>query len=861
MISIFLGLILIFGSQFFAYESVKRLASHNILLNKTTRILHQTASFGQSAKDLQLNMHGYLATDNTALLEDNYTKRVQLIGISDTLFNLVEDDVSQTNRVKQLLTISSKMARYAHHIMSIYRVSGIDSTRKIIRQGEGTALNQLLMNKIHEIERHEELNLNRRKLLVTATQKNTTLFITVTSIVGMLLTLTAIIFLIRDQRKQRQMQHEINKKEGVLKQYVEAIPDGIMVVNTDKEVVLLNQSGREMLGLQKGQFNTLAQLTDSINLVSPANAGVKISSESLPISLALHGEKLPGNKLNLILEDGIKNLETSVSPIYEMDGEVSSAITVFRDITERVNYEASIERARFIAEKSLKVKDIFLSNVSHEIRTPLNAIIGFTNLLEGELVGTKNLEYVSYIQLAGKNLLDLINDILDFSKIEAGHVQLEKTAISLQELIDSVSVLITQRAREKGISYEVDFSKDLPEIVQTDQLRLTQVLLNVCGNAVKFTDSGVVKLTVEPVSGVVDEHQRIRFRIDDTGIGIQEEKIKEIFERFVQASDSTTRLFGGTGLGLSIVKSLVTLLGGTVEVKSVIKKGTSFIIECPFKILDRTAYEKADELHTSITHQLPKLRILVAEDNLLNQKLLQAIFERFGLDFTIVNNGLEAIQALGDSSFDLIIMDLQMPIMDGYTAIKKIRSSISTSIPIITMTAHALVGEKEECLSIGANSYISKPFKQKELLNTIWQVTLGKDAKSEAEHLQLPEVTSVQSQNTVLNLTYLDEITGGSAEFRDELIAMFEKDGLMQLSMIIDATNAKNAEGLIQSIHKFRSSLFSVGLLSTADKFKVIEGNLKNKIWSEDLERTVSVLEKEALDGLSELQNLRQDLA
>jgi len=857
LLSICLGLLLIFGSQYFAYQSVKHLATQNSQLNTTTRILHQTASFGQCAKDIQLNMHGYLITDSLVLLKDNYTKRVELIEISDTLFNLMKGDQSQTNRLRQLLDVSSKIALFSHSVMRTHNQDGIDSARSLIRQGEGIRLNQLLMNKIQEIDRYENLNLENRRHLVVDTEKSTTRFILGTGLAGFLLTLAALAFLASDQKKQIKMQNEINKKEAVLKQYVEAIPDGLMVINTKQEVVLLNQSGKEMLGLKDGQYDKLDRLMSNIRLVHPDDPKSVFKTDSLPITKALKGEKLPGNKLNLLINSNVKNLETSVSPIYEADGTVSSAITVIRDITERVNYETMLENARIIAEQSLKVKDIFLSNVSHEIRTPLNAIIGFTNLLEGEIKDPRKLEYVSYIQLAGRNLLDLINDILDFSKIEAGHIQIEKTTTSLKELIESVSVLISQRAKEKGIQYEVSLSKDLPEIIQTDQLRLTQILLNVCGNAVKFTQKGSVTLSVQPISEIENEFQFIRFSITDTGIGIDEEKINEIFDRFVQASESTTRLFGGTGLGLSIVKSLVTLLSGTIQVKSTPGTGTAFIIEFPFKVLAADAYKKPDEFASASQTLLPKLNVLVAEDNLLNQKLLRAIFERLGLEFTIANNGLEAVQLLEEdpSSYDLIIMDLQMPIMDGYMAIKKIRKDISTTIPIITMTAHALIGEKEECLSIGANSYISKPFKQTELINTIRQVT-GRDASQTANPEQ-PDKKGPEAASSILNLAYLDELTGGSEELRDELISMFEQESEIQLSVISKAETDRNADRLIQAVHKYRSSLFSVGLLATADKYKAVEASLKNKIWPADIDKIIPELEKEARMGLYELNALK----
>jgi len=847
---------LILGSQYYAYKSVENLSEHNIGLNKTTRILHQTANFGQNAKDLQLNMHSFLNTDHQELLRDNYLKRVELIEVSDTLFNLIKGDSKQTARVKELLEISSRIALFAHQTMKLHQTVGADAARNLIHDGEGIRLNQLLMNKIAEIDRYENLNLENRRKLVLSTHRDTTRAITGTTIAGFLLTIAAFMFMVREQRRQRLLQLELNKKEAVLKQYVEAIPDGIMVLNSNREIRLLNQSGREMLGLKDEVVPDLQTLSRHVHYTYWDNDDKVIQPEDLPVAKALKGYKNTGNKLNVLLDGNVKNLESNVSPVYEESGEIGSSITVFRDITERVNYQTMLENARILAEKSLRVKDVFLSNVSHEIRTPLNAIIGFTNLLEGELKDHKSLEFVTYIQLASRNLLELINDVLDFSKIEGGHVHLEKSPTSLSELLDSVSVLISQRAREKGIGYEVNVANGLPNIVETDQLRLTQILLNVCGNAVKFTENGKVSLTVTAASPVVNEYQTLQFKIEDTGIGIATEKLDEIFDRFVQASESTTRLFGGTGLGLSIVKSLVGLLDGTIEVHSEAQKGTQFVIRCPVKILPDDTYEGKDQsLKTSET-KLPKLHVLVAEDNILNQKLLRAIFERLGLDFTIANNGYEAVQLLQqENTFDLVIMDLQMPVMDGYTAIKKIRKDISESIPIITMTAHALVGEKEECLSIGANSYISKPFKQNELISTILYVT-GKDAAPENENKKVTIQKTPPMLNSTLNLTYLNEITGGSEELRDELISMFESESTTQLEVIKQANANRDAHALAQAIHKYRSSLFSVGLLAVADRYKVIEASLKNNIWPADIHESIESIEKDALSGLTELKNL-----
>jgi PAS domain S-box-containing protein len=857
--SIYLGLALIFGSQYFTYKNVTNLSLNNERLNVTIAVLNQTANFGLVTKDFQSNMRGYLITQDKNLLADNYSKKIQLVGITDTLFNLVKTDSIQTRRIRELLKVSSEIVGYSQSVISLYRTAGRDEAFAKIQEGEGIRLNNLLTRKINEIDQYENQNLDQRRKLVAATQNNSVLFIFVTGGVGFILTILSIIFLNLDKRKQRQMQKEINEKERTVSQYLEAIPDGVMVINNERRIELLNQSGREILGVMIERPETLSEQVQQIKLLDPTRYHVRFNEDTLPVARALQGEKLTGNKIDLVKNDKIYHLETNVQPIIGLDGQITSAITVFRDITERANYEATLEKARILAEKSVRVKDIFLSNVSHEIRTPLNAIIGFTNLLLGEVTDAKSLEYVGYIQYAGKNLLELINDILDFSKIEAGQVHLEKTPVSIRELLDSLSAIINHRAVEKGITYEAILAPGLPEYIEADKLRLTQILLNVCGNAVKFTEKGGVKLYVEPLTDPINEVQSIRFRVVDTGIGIPRDKIKEVFNRFVQATESTTRVFGGTGLGLSIVESLVQLFDGTLHLESELGHGSVFTMDFPFRILhDAPSTQETAEKNVDIKNSITSLRVLAAEDNVLNQKLLAAIFERLNVSLTIVNNGQEALDKLQAETFDIVLMDIQMPVMDGYTAIKEIRRTISQSIPIITMTAHAMVGEKEECLSIGANSYISKPFKESELLHTIAQLG-NKDSPQQPEN---QNVTITQPSNkmtdTILNLDYLAEITGGDQELRDELITLFEKDSQIQLASIEQASESRDTEKLRQTIHKFRSSLFSVGMLNTANQYKELEAFLKQNEWTPEVHQKLIQLKSDSADGLVKLKALLQ---
>jgi CheY-like chemotaxis protein len=278
-------------------------------------------------------------------------------------------------------------------------------------------------------------------------------------------------------------------------------------------------------------------------------------------------------------------------------------------------------------------------------------------------------------------------------------------------------------------------------------------------------------------------------------------------------------------------------------------------MDFPFRIMSEADLQEDIEKEIDINASVTSLRILAAEDNILNQKLLKAIFERLNIPLTIVNNGQEALDRLRDETFDLVLMDIQMPVMDGYTAIKEIRRTISGTIPIITMTAHAMVGEKEECLSIGANSYISKPFKESELLYTIAHLG-NRENFDTPQPKDFTQPSQAKMTDTILNLDYLAEITGGDQELRDELIALFEKDSQIQLSNIAEASAANDTEKLRQAIHKFRSSLFSVGMLGTANQYKELEATLKQGTWNSEMSRKLVDLKAESETGLSQLKNL-----
>ncbi|MEO9031972.1 MAG: PAS domain S-box protein [Ginsengibacter sp.] len=518
------------------------------------------------------------------------------------------------------------------------------------------------------------------------------------------------------------------------------------------------------------------------------------------------------------MEDGKHHFLIIKFPLLDEQNNIYGSSGIGTDITERVRYEEQLIEAKKIAEEAKKMQEQFLANMSHEIRTPMNGIQGMTDLLLETRLNDEQQDFANTIKRSSDNLLVIINDILDFSKIQAGKLTIEKIDFKLGEVIENIQSVFKNRMQEKGLSFVFTIDENIPAVLIGDPYRLNQVLTNLVGNAIKFTPAGGITTNIllqQKNSGDII----LDFIIADTGIGIEEGKINGIFESFTQASTETSRKYGGTGLGLAITRQLLEMQKGTIAAESKINVGTTFKFSLPYAYSEANSNLELLPVKDAKNHHLllKGKKFLVAEDNEINQKVIRHVLQKAGGFVDIANNGLEAVSFLEKSKdYHLIIMDLQMPEMDGYAATKHIRNEMKLSIPIIAMTASAIKGEKAKCLEIGMDDYLSKPFDFNFLYKRITTLL------SNTTPIKIPFMTNENVSNeNLFNLSLLDEMEDD--EYTTEIVTMFLESTPLELKNLSQACSAGDFEATYKIAHKLKSStalLQANGLLKIITKLE-----------------------------------------
>jgi PAS domain S-box-containing protein len=527
-----------------------------------------------------------------------------------------------------------------------------------------------------------------------------------------------------------------------------------------------------------------------------------------------------------IEQSGIsKNLLIVKFPLFDKNNTIYGISGIASDITERYLYGLHLIEAKRKAEMAEQLQEQFLANMSHEIRTPMNGIIGMTNILLNTSMSNEQKDFVQVIKKSSDSLMILINDILDISKIKAGKLRIENIDFRLRETLEHTISTFRILINDKGLSLRVSVDLDIPDSLTGDPHRLNQILSNLLSNAIKFTPEGEINFEIKAVQKWENEIQ-LSFYVSDTGIGIPAEKLESIFESFSQAESGTSRKFGGSGLGLSITKKLIEMQNGSISVKSIPGQGTEFNFTIKYAMPAHVVAKQYDNLKQKTLNEggLTGKRILVVEDNEANQKVIFHMLEKAGIEADLADNGKVAIKLLEDGfHYDLIIMDLQMPEMDGFETTVYIRQKLQLTIPIIAMTASALRNEKIKCMELGMNEYLNKPFVPADLFRELRRFLSKKEERDSLNNIPsvFTESKKLYSLNHLIELDDMDCLC--------EVLQIFIESTPVMMTEIKEAIVSKNWEEVYKKSHKLKSS---IGILQMGKLMAVI-----SKIESDAKER------------------------
>lgn len=517
---------------------------------------------------------------------------------------------------------------------------------------------------------------------------------------------------------------------------------------------------------------------------------------------------------------------------YEQLKEVIFKQTTFnklRNLQIRQQIELA-QKEKEVAERTAQLKQQFMANMSHEIRTPMNAIVGMTRLLLSKDPKEDQLRYLKAIQQSADTLLVIINDILDLSKIEAGKIVIEETDFSIEEIVDGVKDMLLLKAEEKGLGFNVNIDAQIPNRLIGDPTRINQILINLAGNALKFTYEGQVDIDVR-LKAKEGKNYWVQFDVTDTGIGIAPEYVDKIFESFTQAGTDVTRKFGGTGLGLTISKQLVSLMKGKISVVSALGKGTTFSVVIPFVESEIQIHSGKDQkINIASMSQLKNIKLLLVEDNEFNQMVAEDTLRELvpGVQIDIAVNGEEAVEMVKQKLYDVVLMDIQMPVMDGVTATKIIRKNLPTpanATKIIAMTANVLQEDVQKYFDVGMNAYVSKPFHSDELLLKMASVMDGKitDIMTEKEPQGKDEHIPTTLPEKLTDMDFLKTFTSSNKEKMDKYISMFLDNAPNLLDQIDKAFAAKDFTSVKIAAHSLKPQLSYMGVKEEVSHIFLIE--------------------------------------
>lgn len=613
---------------------------------------------------------------------------------------------------------------------------------------------------------------------------------------------------IADISERKKAENSLKAQEEKYRNIIANMNMGLIEVDRDENILYANQGFLTISGYE---------LDEILGKYAP-----ELFMFDEHLELVKTKRKLRENGISNLFQLPVKNKKgekrwwaISGGPNYDDNGQWIGSIGIHLDITEQKRLEIALKNEKIKAQQASKSKEAFLAQMSHEIRTPLNAIVGFLRELSKQQLTSTQRDYINNSEIASRHLLAIINNVLDISKIEAGEMALENADFVLENTLTNVITVLSPKAKEKGLTVHKNVAPEISKVLKGDELRLEQILFNLLGNAIKFTDTGEILINC-----VLEEEetdwQKIRISVKDTGIGMDADYLKDIFKKFSQEGKAvTTKKYGGTGLGMFITKELVELMKGKIEIESDKDIGTTFHVSLQLKKGDPGKVQAVgNKLEPG---SLQDVSVLLVEDNILNRMVAQNSLKYYNCQVEEVENGLKALEILRQKTFDVILMDIQMPEMDGIEATKMIRNELQLDTPIIALTANAFKTEIDRCYAAGMNDYVTKPFDEDVLIGLI------------AKYSRKKQNTTSEPVQKYYNLDMLRELSGNSNDFIYEVLQVFMTQVDELIKEGITALKIKEYSELGKMIHKIRPSAESLKIGSITDELRILEQMIKDK--------------------------------
>jgi PAS domain S-box-containing protein len=841
-----LGAILFISIGIYSWFNTNRYKDDSKWVNHTYEVISKATNVLSYLQDIETSYRGFIITGDENFLTPYKNASRNIDNALPELKDLTGDNSTQQSLVDSIYTLIAAKRNFGLALINLRRKEGFEKTKQMILTNKGE---KLMADNRETIQRF--IN-NEKKLLAirSASEEkrfSSVLFVVVSSIaLSVLLLIVAMYYFLYDYKKRIVAEQKVFESELRIKKFLDVLPLGVFIINHNGQAYYANVKSKEILGkgiIGEVNSNELAEIYHAYK----AGTDELYPAFEMPIVRAMQGESAIVVEDMEILKNGIRMpLRVNATAVLDANGKTEYAIAVFEDITEIKRAELELINARKFAEESSMLKEAFLANMSHEIRTPMNAIIGFTSILLKSKLEAKEKEFVDIIKSSGENLLRIINDILDISKIEARMMTFDSFPINIRELFFSLKVMMAHKAEAKNLELFFNCSQGVPDILLGDATRLSQIIINLVDNAIKFTSKGSVQVSLVVLSENEDECM-LEFTVKDTGIGISEDKLQKVFERFQQAEVHTTRKYGGTGLGLSIARQLVEFQGGQMNIKSTLNIGTEFSFTLPFKKTNSDYLATVEPIKKFEISELAKYRILLAEDSPVNVKLVLTLFSDYDIHADVVENGKEAVEKIKSEHYDLLLMDMDMPEMNGYEATEVIRNELHSQVPIIAMTAHAMAGEKEKCLKLGMNDYISKPINAGLLFEKMYNNITG---SGNSETVEIENIKTPQ-QDKIINLDFLIDMLDGKSKEMVEMIDIFLTEFPKDLGILEKGVANADYNAIRSSAHRMRSTASVVGFGGSIPILQEMEhlGNEKTNIERiSELNRSLQSLSLIAID-------------